>query len=362
MSKKLKNKFTCLKNHGLFQCLCLFTCVILFTCESEEQIPDVSDIKAEVNIIRFDQAFQQIDTLEAMASLQALEEKYPKFTPLFFSRILPLSASNAQDQKSLLADSVNKYLKDEFVQSLYDTVQIVFPNLEDEKTELLQSLQYLKYYFPQTGSYNVYAFISEFGFQTFIMNDEDGKEGLGLGLDMFLGAEYPYKSLVIKNASFSDYITRTFNKDHIVKKLLDAIIADLIPDTNGERLLDKIINTGKHQYILDKAMPFTSDTIKWEYTSAQMAWVNDNEANIYVHILGEDLLYESKTKKIKSLIDLSPNSKGMPAEAPGRTANFIGFKIVDKFMDRTGISIDSLLNITDAQMILDQSRYKPLNR
>jgi len=130
----------------------------------------------------------------------------------------------------------------------------------------------------------------------------------------------------------------------------------------GNKLLDRMVAAGKKQYILDKALPYTSDTIKWEYNKAQMDWVKENEGNIFVHILDEELLYETRSKKIKSLIDLSPTSKGMPPQAPGRTANFTGYKIVEKFMSRTDISIDSLLRIQDAQYILDNSRYKPLNK
>ncbi len=362
MSKKLKNKFS----HHSISINALFLGILIgftfISCGDTVDAPDVSAIEVDVDIIRYDQLFQNMDTLQIEASLGTLEQQYPLFTPLFYTRILPLSNPQNPADKVQLGENISKYIKDEFAQNLYDTVQIVYPHLEDVKVDLEEALKYLKYYFPKTGNYNVYAFISEFGFQTFITDDQNGKEGLGLGLDMFLGADYPYKALVTKNAIFSDYITRSFNKEHIVKKLLDAIIDDLSAGSMGERLLDRIIATGKKQYILDKAMPYTSDTIKWEYNKAQMDWVINNEANIYVHILDQELLYETKSKKIKSLVDLSPNSKGMPKEAPGRTANYTGYKIVEKFMSRTNISLDSLLRIPDAQYILDNSRYNPLNK
>jgi uncharacterized protein YjaZ len=179
---------------------------------------------------------------------------------------------------------------------------------------------------------------------------------------MFLGKDYPYKAMILKNPTFSDYITRSFNKEHIVKKLMDAIILDLVNVNMGERLLDKMVSNGVRQYMLEQVLPYASDTVKWEYTKAQMNWVKENETNIYVHVLGEELLYSTRTKLIKSLIDKSPSSKGMPAESPGRTANYIGYKIVDKFMTRNGISMDSLIRIKDAQFILDNSRYNPLNK
>ena len=362
MSKKLKNILLMLNHSPEKLFLVLLAILLITSCGDEKEVPNISNIEVDVDFYRFDQDFNNLDTLNFEESIKALDQKYPNFAPLFYTRILPLVSPTDPKNKSLLGDNVSKYINDSFAESLFDTVQIVFPDLDTEKKELETALKYLKYYFPETGNYNVYAFISEFAYQTFIMDDHDGKDGLGLGLDMFLGAEYPYKQLITKNATFSDYITRSFNKEHLTKKLMDAVIDDLAGATMGDRLIDKMISSGKKQYILDKAMPYTADSIKWEFTSQEMDWVQKNEVNIYVHILSEDLLYETRTKKIKSLIDYSPSSKGMPPESPGRTANYIGYKIVNRFMTRTNISLDSLTRIQDAQFILDNSKYKPLNK
>jgi len=50
----------------------------------------------------------------------------------------------------------------------------------------------------------------------------------------------------------------------------------------------------------------------------------------------------------------------MPPEAPGRTANWIGWKIVKAYMNRhPEVTPADLLNIKESQKILDGSRYKP---
>ena len=362
MSKKLTINFDSSSKISIYIVLLITVCSVFTSCTEEEKAPDVSDISVNIGFIRFDQIFHNLDTLDIQASLTQLDSKYPSFAPLFYQRVLPLINNEQPDNRILLGDNIKKYLRDDLVQSLYDTVQVVYPNLENAKSDIEQSIKYLKYYFPDKGQYNIYTFISEFGFQTFITNDVDGKEGIGVGLDMFLGPDYPYKKLSMQNPSFSSYITRSFNKDHITKKVMDAIIADIDNLHRGERLLDKMVSNGIRHFVLDKLMPMAADTVKWEFSEKQMDWVTQNESNIYVHVLSEDLLYETRGKKIKSLVDRSPSSKGMPAESPGRTANYIGYKIVEKFMSRTDISLDSLIRIQDAQFILDNSRYKPLNK
>jgi hypothetical protein len=50
----------------------------------------------------------------------------------------------------------------------------------------------------------------------------------------------------------------------------------------------------------------------------------------------------------------------MPEEAPGRTANWIGWQIVKSFMARQPeTTMEELIALKDAQQLLDLARYKP---
>ena len=111
---------------------------------------------------------------------------------------------------------------------------------------------------------------------------------------------------------------------------------------------------------MDQLIPREEDNIKMAYTTEQMKWVEDNELQIWTHLVGEELLYSTKYKDFRKLIDHSPNAPGMPAQAPGRTANWVGWQIVNAFMARhPEITLPQLLEITNAQKIMDQSKYKP---
>jgi len=60
------------------------------------------------------------------------------------------------------------------------------------------------------------------------------------------------------------------------------------------------------------------------------------------------------------LVDHSPNSPGMPSDAPGRTANWTGWQIVKAYMKRNPkITLSQLIEETDAQQILTKAKYKP---
>ncbi|HMV22782.1 MAG TPA: hypothetical protein PKA71_00510, partial [Saprospiraceae bacterium] len=74
----------------------------------------------------------------------------------------------------------------------------------------------------------------------------------------------------------------------------------------------------------------------------------------------ENLLYNEDYQKIRKYIEYSPNAPGMPAEAPGKTANWIGERIIAAYMkNNPGMTMDGLLRQNDAQKILEMSKYKP---
>ena len=50
----------------------------------------------------------------------------------------------------------------------------------------------------------------------------------------------------------------------------------------------------------------------------------------------------------------------MPKDAPGRTGDFIGKKIVESFMRKNpDTDIHTLIGYKDAQAFLEKSRYRP---
>ena len=81
---------------------------------------------------------------------------------------------------------------------------------------------------------------------------------------------------------------------------------------------------------------------------------------MWAFFLDEELLYSTRTKDIRKYVEVSPNSPGMPPEAPGNTGTWMGYKIVKAYMDRfPDQSLSDLLLESDAQKLMTASKYKP---
>lgn len=339
----------------LFYCIPLF--LLLASCRQDKNIPDVSDVAVEVNIQRFEQDLFAIDTNNVAPGLQQIEAKYPTFSKIYFGELLGSTDERIAPQGH--EAYMRGFLTHPAVRHLYDTTQVVFKDLSDLEKEFKQAFQFFKYYFPEQPTPDVTTFMSEYSIGTFVFGDSS-HNSLAVGLDFFLGENYPYQKYNEGNSNFSAYLTRTFNRQHLVSKTLQPLIEDLVGPPTGNRLLDLMVQNGKKLYLLDKLLPYTPDSIKLEITAPQTTWLQENELEMWAYFLKENLFYSSDYKNIRKYVEYSPNSPGMPPEAPGRTANWLGWQIVEAYMKRhPETTMQQLLALKDAQALLDQSKYKP---
>lgn len=329
--------------------------LLILGCKNDQQdLPDIDQSDIDFKFIEFDKALFSLDINDLEKDLKATAKKHPAFTKLYFESILPIQDSTGNNSIKILTE----ILSDPTLKSLQDTVDLVFDKSK-LKSEFEEAFKYARHYLPGLKPPNIYTLISGFAYQRFLLEDEEG-EALGVGLDFFLGEDYPYKKIDPKNPSYSDYQTRSFNKDHIVKKSLEMWIEDKIPPPASNNLVAHMINNGKKIYILDQLLPTASDTVIMEYSKAQLAWAESNQLKIWSFFFDQDLFYETNLRKLNKYINPGPDSPGMPPEAPGRIANYMGWQIVKAYMGKhPEISLDMLILENDAQKILDLSKYKP---
>lgn len=328
---------------------------LISACNADRKnIPDVSDIEVTVPIRRFEKDLFAIDTNRVAEGLAKLEASCPEFSELFFSEIL--GSKNPQIVPEGHVAYMKGFLTHPPIRALYDSCMLRFDQMPDIERDFQQAFQFFKYYFPEREVPDITTFISEYAIGNFIY----GENSLAVGLDFFLGNQHPYALLNPGNANFSAYLTRTFTPEHMVSKTLQPLIEDMLGTPYGNRLIDMMVYNGKKLYVQDLLLPYTPDSIKMEVTSAQMEWLEDNQLEMWAFLLSENLLYASDWAQIRKYVEYSPNSPGMPDEAPGRTANWVGLQIVRAYMEQLPETTpEQLLLLRDAQDFLTKSKYKP---
>lgn len=318
--------------------------------DAGRDVPDVSHIKAEAHIMRFEQELFGLDTNNLAAGIQTLTQKYPLFFPLYVQEMI-------QDPRQAQAPeaAIRTFLRDTFVQNMYTAVKKQYGgSLEWLETDLNQMFRYYKYYFPEKPVPQVVTMASAYGIGAFSVGDSL----CGIGLDMFLGKEHPHYLLFENTAP--EYIRRQYSKAFIVVRLAKALVQNAADVQAGERLLDQMLYNGKMLYAVKCLLPQTPDSLIMGYTRPQMEGCYANELEAWSRLLDQNLLYSSDARKLNKLVNPSPNAPIIFQEAPGEIGNWLGWRIVEAYMKRhPDATMTQLFKHTDAQKFLEASKYKP---
>lgn len=359
-------KLTGCMNAKITPCIASLVIILLCTaCGSDRDAPDVSHLDGSFGFVRTEQVLFALDSNATAEQVREAFSAHQEFWELFFLHILPDEKNTEQnaEQDTGTFDPAHSHWRDlvtnPYLRAIKDSIDADYGHMDDLQVELSTAFRYLQYYFPGNKPPNVYTLISGFGFFPFIFEDGE-RDGIGISLDMFLGADFPYREFVGNNTAFSDYRVRTFTRDHITKRTLEVIVDDLTGAPSGNRLIDLMIHNGKKLYAIEHLLPGMADSVLFEFTPAQVAWCVAHERDLWAHFLTEDLLYSNEFGKIQKLVNPAPNVVSMPPEAPGGVANWTGWRIIHAFAARhPDLKLIDIVAQRDAQAIVELSRYRP---
>ncbi|MGY4539916.1 gliding motility-associated lipoprotein GldB [Mucilaginibacter sp. UYNi724] len=329
-------------------------CLAFTACKRNKKI-DVSNIPVDVKIERFDKDFDLLRTKPLALQVTALQSKYGMFYQDFIERVLKIGST---------ADTnYYKNLRDVFAGKAYadlkHDVDAAYPNTDKQDAELTDAFRRVKYYYPQKKLPKVYAYFSGFQAQTTI-----GDGYLGVGLDLFLGADSKFYPALVE--SFPHYLSRRFTPDNVTPRVVEITAREeMFPeDDRDQSLLSKMVYNGKILYFMDQTMPDLADSTKIGYTAKQLKWCEDFKGNIWGFFLEENLLYETDFQKIQKYLNEAPFTPGLGEknESAPKLGVWTGWQIVKQYMDKhPNVTLQQLMIDRDAQKILNESKYRPKN-
>jgi hypothetical protein len=342
----------------LFISLSLITGILIFllSCKSEKK-PEILENDILQPIVRFDKILLEMDTSNMRAEFDTLAKQYPYFMDVYFLNVLPIPGYESKTDSFFIL--LKGFINDPATREVARLVNKQYVDFNAETDDLIGAFNNAKTWFPEIKTPNIYTFISEFSYQRFIFEDGE-KDGLAIGLDLFLGKDFEYARLEQGTNTFANYLTRSFDSDHLLKKTMDAWIEDQMGLQSGNRLIDHMAYNGKKLYLLDQIIE-ENDSILLEYSAKQMDWLKNNELELWSFFFENDWFYTTDQYVVKRLVYPAPNTTaiGMPAAAPGNTGTYLGYKIVQSYMKRYPETDFKTLMSIDGQQLLELSKFKP---
>ena len=333
-----------------FRYILLFALTITLTfCGCNRKTFGMNDSVETVHINRFDSALFLWINSDDHRLLAEIKNKYPQMLEMLGKALFK---ENNHDTTTFFNYLIN-YYSEPTLKSLYKDATTFYssesPEAAQAKTEFSNGFAQIKKHFPSMRIPAVYMHVSGLQ-QNFIIADSL----LSCSIDKYLGTDYP-----LYEDFFYDYQRKSMIPERIVKDGLSAWIkSEYSYNGKDNVLLDRMIYEGKIIYILTQTgNGYTFQNIT-SLTEDEYKWCKEYESSLWTTIIERKHLYTPDIANTSKYFQPSP-SLFISEHAPGNLGNFIGYRIVERYVKRTKSTLEELMNNNDAQDILQKSKYKP---
>jgi hypothetical protein len=350
--------------------------VALGSCRrSSEQIPvkklpapDVSQVEAALHVYRADQLLEA-PTAEAFhAAWDTLYRAQPGFAVYYRDWILNLpmqmehnpAASKVLNPAEHPTDTAltgflwRTFADAPMMRELQDSLRQRL-DLEPQIEALRQAYRYHRYYLPKDSLLPVFAYSGVFGAPV-----EWTPDFLAVASTMFLGRDFSaYQSF--SSEQLPRYLFHRLIPEQWPLRIMETQArARWQPDFPEQTVLQHMLYEGKILAYLDRLFPKTPDSLKIGYTDAQWRWAEYNQEDAWAMVVTEELLFSSRSADVQRLTGEGPHTKGMSLESPARMGSWLGWQIVRAWWERhPEAGLEELFALDDAQLLLEQSGWKP---
>ena len=328
----------------------LFMAFMILSCEKSKTYKDKLQVHhenlepQEITLKRYHESLFAIDTANFEEGLKSIQEDYMVFL------------GGDLDNKDAVA-YLKAFATDTFCIRVNDLVAEKYSDVAELKQEIKSVYQRMNYYYPGMEFPDTYLYVSGVDYE--IPSIMIQPNGILISLDYYLGNE----------DKFYDYIgmprfrSLRCQPSYITRDLAQAFYDNFLADATVKKdVLSEMVNNGKKLYFIEAMNPALPDSVLLGYSSKQMQWARQYEADVWASMVGDNILYANDMMAFRNFFGDAPFTQQFSREAPARLGEFIGLQIIRSYMTHNDVSLQDLLRNDDVQQIFQNSQYKPFRK
>ncbi len=299
-----------------------------------------------IRIKRFDNDLYKYLLGSTSQQQDSLVLSYGKFLEAFGS----VTINNSDIKNVSYFADIKGYFSNPLLMQIYKDALDTFKVIEPYEKELSEANKLVQKYWTGKQLPPLGMHVSGFKANTIVMNDF-----ISISIDKYLGSNYPRY-----NGFFEAYQLQQMKPAMITRDYLKAWIISEMPKSNKRKdLLFEIINEGKILYALQLLLPNWSEADLIGYTPEQLEWSKNKEKEIWKTTIDQNYLFSTDYMTLLKYLEDAPYTATISTNSSGRLGAWIGWQIVKAYASSTGKDLNSIINESDDQDILKQSKYNP---
>ncbi len=336
--------------------------VLLNACTPDKQTHTATDAKlpkVKLTVHRTELALQAVGRAARAGGpkpdAQSIYNQHLKPYRAFYGELL--DNDSAATDASLAPDLI-AFAADKPTLALIDSVLLKYPAGFNFDSLLTPGLQRLKHYFPDAPIPPVYTYITGYSMPGQATMDPRflSRNHLGIGLHYWLGPAFKFYPPDIPKFVRAR-CTPAYMPVDVMQLYIDRLHLPLNPKTRPT-LVHHLVHTGIRAYVLQQLLPHVPDSTRWAYSAAQLKFAENYLPEAYNKMI--PLLHSTDYLKYRDWLVDAPYTRGLSQESPGRLGAYLGWRLVQKYMQRhPEVTLGQLVRRTDYDDIFKQSGFKP---
>lgn len=309
--------------------------------------PKVDKLMKEIKILRLDSDVFALNPENP--DVELLVRKYGRYFDLYTNGVLQLGRYSDPDFKSLFS----LFLSDSVIREIHDSVAMKYADLSVLEKDLSKAFAYYVSYFPNRTVPQVYTHVS--GFNQSVVVDS---AAVGVSLDNYLGENCVFYSMLATPIPM--YARKKMTESDVTRDALWGWFSVEFPYRPQKNdLLSGMIYQGKLIYLLEKIFPDYKKQRLFGFSEEQLKWCENNESQIWGFLIENEYLFSTQQVLIMKYLSDGPFTSGMPTESPGRAIFWSGYKIVQAYVKKSGVTLEEMMNEQNYHKILRVAGYRP---
>ncbi len=209
-------------------------------------------------------------------------------------------------------------------------------DVSDSISEIISILESFRLkLFEDSAKMNYCAVVSPYR-QSIYINDRY----VFIALNHYLGVDYEGYS------AFDSYQLMTKNPKYLPYDVAEAIVMTKYPYKRGadDKVLNVLLYHGAVIAAVMELVPNSSLTEALGYDGERMEWLACNESEVWNALVSRQLLYSSSLIDADRLVRPSPSTSLLHVQCPGRVGRYIGYRIVEQYINNEDVPIRRLLS------------------
>ena len=322
----------------------LFITAFLVACSNDPLEIDVTNQKTGIQFTNLDSLFVHT----APNDLSSLHQKCLSELGEIYEYELGFCLQLRNDSDTAFQRGLGQFLSEPYIQRLERRIQEKTGDLKSEKKAIDDGFKHLKAHFTKGELPNHVVFMNSL-FASSVFSTE---HEIGVGLERYLGMETD----VIKELpyqDFPDWQKEGMDKTFIPRDVLASWIETHYAEEVDGNLAEKIVRWGKVLYLTQASFPDKDPAYILRYSQKDYDWAIENEYALWKCLVDEKMLFKIDELNTKNLLGEGPFTPGLPEKGPDRLGQFLGYRMILKYMDINSVSLEELLKTTYSDILVE---------